>query len=221
METYIHKPIELSVGHGQFIKGELTIPEGCQGLVIFSHGSGSSRFSPRNRKVAAYLQTQHMATLLMDLLTPQEDREYHNRFDIDLLTDRLIRVTSYAAIIPELASCPIGYFGASTGAASALKAAAKLGTMIEAIVSRGGRPDLAENALPKVKAPVLLIAGSLDPEVISLNRKAFALLPEQRELVIIEGASHLFEEEGKLDEVAHLAADWFTKYLAAHTVPAH
>lgn len=221
METYIQKPIEVSVGHGQYIKGELTIPDACQALVIFSHGSGSSRFSPRNRKVASYLHEQHFATLLMDLLTPQEDREYHNRFDIDLLTDRLIRVTSYAAILPELASCPIGYFGASTGAASALQAAAKLGTMIEAVVSRGGRPDLAENALPKVMAPVLLIVGSLDPEVIVLNRKAFALLPEQRELVILEGASHLFEEEGKLEEVAHLAVDWFTKFLAAHNVPAH
>ena len=221
METLFHKPIEVSVGHGQYIRGELTIPESCEALVIFSHGSGSSRFSPRNRKVASDLHAQHFATLLIDLLTPEEDREYRNRFDIDLLAERLIRVTSFVAIEPELGSCPIGYFGASTGAASALKAAAKLGTMIEAVVSRGGRPDLAEEALVKVNAPVLLIVGSLDPDVITLNRKAFALLPGERELVIVEGASHLFEEEGKLDEVAHLAGDWFTKFLAAHPITAH
>lgn len=213
MTTLVTKEIEVSVGHGATIKGDLIIPDPCEALIIFAHGSGSSRCSPRNRHVAEFLHEHHFATLLMDLLTPQEDREYRNRFDIDMLADRLVRVTSYVSILPELHSCPIGFFGASTGAASALKAAARMGTMIEAIVSRGGRPDLAEEALTKVKTPVLLIVGSLDHDVIELNRKAFTLLPDQREMVVIDGATHLFEEKGKLQEVATLAEEWFTKYL--------
>lgn len=213
MTTLISHEIEIPITEGSSIKGDLFIPDQYHSLVIFSHGSGSSRFSPRNRYVAEYLTKHHFAALLMDLLTPPEDQEYANRFDIDLLTDRLVVTTNYISKQPELASCSIGYFGASTGAASALQAAARLGEKIGAVVSRGGRPDLAANALAQVKAPVLLIVGSLDKEVILLNKKALTLLNHHKKLVIVEGASHLFEERGKLDEVASLATDWFTQYL--------
>jgi putative phosphoribosyl transferase len=201
-----------------WIKGNLTIPEDCHALVIFSHGSGSSRFSVRNRFVAGYLNKHHIATLLADLLTPEEDHEYRNRFNIELLTERLVRVTSYAHSLPELSACSIGLFGASTGAASALKASVKMGDLISAVVSRGGRPDLAAQSLDKVKAPVLLIVGSLDTDVIILNKKALTLLKGEKQIVIVEGASHLFEETGKLDEVARLANDWFVKHLINNVV---
>lgn len=213
MTELISHEIEIPIAEDSSIKGDLIIPDSCHALVIFSHGSGSSRFSPRNRYVAEYLTQHHFATLLMDLLTPTEDQEYANRFDIDLLTDRLVAVTNYISKQPELTSCSIGYFGASTGAASALQAAARLGEKIGAVVSRGGRPDLAANALTQVKAPVLLIVGSLDKEVILLNQKAWALLSHHKQLVIVDGASHLFEEKGKLDEVASLATNWFRQHL--------
>jgi pimeloyl-ACP methyl ester carboxylesterase len=213
MATLLLRQIEIPVGSQGVIKGHLVIPDECRAVVIFSHGSGSSRNSVRNKHVASYLNDHHFATLLMDLLTTEEDSAFSNRFDIDLLTERLINVTSYIQSLTDLRDCTIGYFGASTGAASALKAAAELGPQIGAVVSRGGRPDLASAALPKVKAPVLLIVGSLDKDVIMLNRKAFVLMDCEKQVVIIDGASHLFEEYGKLDEVARLAGDWFKKYL--------
>lgn len=198
------------------LKGNLIIPEGATALVIFSHGSGSSRFSPRNTFVATQLNRVSIATLLIDLLTPQEDEVYENRFDIGLLTSRLVEVTQHVRQMPLLRLCAIGYFGASTGAASALNAASMLPGIISAVVSRGGRPDLAEQQLPQVKAPTLLIVGSRDEPVIEMNQAAYNLLVCEKKLVIVEGATHLFEEEGKLEEVAGLAAGWFQKFLTEH-----
>lgn len=199
------------------LKGVLTIPVDAKGFILFSHGSGSGRLSERNNFVAEILNNDGMATLLMDLLTKEEDSVYDKRFDIELLTERLVAATKYTSELPGLKGLPIAYFGASTGAASALKAAARLNTLVKAVVSRGGRPDLAQSSLLEVKAPVLLIVGSLDPDVIMLNEQAYSLLFSEKKMEIIEGASHLFEEPGKLFEVAALASDWFTKYL--HAVP--
>lgn len=218
MITIDSREIDIDVGQDIWLTGNLTIPEGCQALVIFSHGSGSSRHSVRNRFVAGYLNKHHIATLLIDLLTREEDQENHNRFDIDLLTERLVSVTIYAHGLTALSGCSIGLFGASTGAASALNAAARMGDMISAIVSRGGRPDLATMDLDKVKAPVLLIVGSLDTEVTQLNKKVLKSLQSEKQIIIVEGASHLFEETGKLDEVAKLANDWFTTHLIKKVV---
>ncbi len=195
------------------LNGNLNIPSGANSFVIFSHGSGSSRFSRRNNYVAEILNKQKIATLLTDLLTEKEDQIYENRFDIDLITARLVTVTNQVMQRPQLQNLKTGYFGASTGAASALKAAAHLGNAIQAIVSRGGRPDLAEEALIKVKVPTLLIVGSFDKGVIELNQMAYNKLQAEKQLKIVQGASHLFEEPGKLDEVAELAANWFTKHL--------
>ena len=193
--------------------GDLFIPEGASAIVVFSHGSGSSRFSTRNQQIAGHLQRRNFGTLLLDLLTPAEDRQYQNRFNMELLTERLAGATSWLERVPAAKDCRIGYFGASTGAASALQAAAVL-NQVGAIVSRGGRPDLASTqALKTVKAPVLLIVGSLDTDVLQLNRQAFQELQCAKELVVVDGASHLFEEQGKLDEVAILASAWFEKYL--------
>ncbi|MGN6248026.1 MAG: dienelactone hydrolase family protein [Ginsengibacter sp.] len=186
-------------------------------MVIFSHGSGSSHLSPRNNFVADVLNQNHISTLLVDLLTPEEDKIYENRFNIDLLTDRLIRVTEKALEQFTFNEIPLGYFGASTGAASALDAAAFLGDTIKAVVSRGGRPDLAKN-LKKVKAPTLLIIGSLDNDVIELNKQAYQQLSCDRKIEIVDGASHLFEEPGTLNEVANLAAAWFDLYLCNNMV---
>ena len=205
--------IYIDAGSGVRLAGHLASPNLPSCLVIFSHGSGSSRFSSRNRHVAELLNRQNMATLLTDLLTEEEDEVAANRFNIDLLTSRLKTVTTSAAQIALLQNVPIGYFGASTGAASALMAAAGLPDMIKAVVSRGGRPDLAEKALPEVQSPTLLIVGSLDTDVIKLNQTAYDLLNTVKELTIIDGASHLFEEPGKLDEVAHLATGWFKRFL--------
>lgn len=199
---------------GVSLRGNLTVPEEARGIILFSHGSGSSRHSPRNQYVAKRLNQHQFATFLFDLLTEQEDRNYQTRFDIDLLSRRLAEITrNLHSILHEQADLPLGYFGASTGAASALQAAAVFPDKVKAVVSRGGRPDLAMQALPKVQAPVLLIVGSLDEEVIGLNQKAFEQLKGTTQLEIVEGASHLFEEPGKLGEVAQLAAGWFQKYL--------
>ncbi len=194
------------------LKGSLCIPAEATSLIIFSHGSGSSRFSPRNRHVADIFNKEQIATLLVDLLTVQEDKEFENRFNIDLLSDRLVEVTSYIRELKELRDLPTGFFGASTGAASALQAAARFGDRIQAVVSRGGRPDLAAD-LEDVTAPVLLIIGSLDKEVIALNKQAYERLECEKEIKIVEGASHLFEENGKLDIVAQMAMGWFKEHL--------
>lgn len=195
------------------LDGILTIKRDAQGLVIFAHGSGSSRLSPRNRFVAGVLQKAGMGTLLFDLLTVKEDEAYENRFDIPLLTGRLKTATLWTKVQPETENLKIGYFGASTGTAVALVAAADFGKEIRAIVSRGGRPDLAEGALGNVIAPTLLIVGGADSVVMGLNRKAYDLMQAKKELRIIPGATHLFEEPGALEEVARLAAEWFKKHL--------
>ncbi len=195
------------------LEGALVIPAGAQDIVLFAHGSGSSRHSPRNNFVAQMLQSAGMGTLLMDLLTPREDATYETRFDIDLLTQRLEGATQRLRELPETRLLRIGYFGASTGAAAALQAAATLGTSIGAVVSRGGRPDLAMSALDRVQSPTLLIVGGLDDVVIDLNRQAYDKLTAEKHLVIVPGATHLFEEPGTLQEAAHLAADWFKRYL--------
>jgi putative phosphoribosyl transferase len=192
--------------------GNFKIPFGATSLVIFSHGSGSSRFSSRNNYVAEILNKEKIATLLTDLLTEEEDLIYENRFNIDLISSRLINVTEHVSQKPDVANLAMGYFGASTGAASALNAAARLNGLIHAVVSRGGRPDLS-NSLPRVQAPTLLIVGSLDGQVIDLNKKAFSALRCEKQIEIVEGASHLFEEPGKLDEVGVLAKQWFKKHL--------
>jgi len=195
------------------LSGDLTMPENAIGLVIFSHGSGSSRFSPRNNFVAQQLQKHGLATFLFDLLTREEDKVYANRFNIELLANRLIQVTHWLHKQNELKKIPICYFGASTGAASALVAAAVLKDKIHAVVSRGGRPDMAQGQLSRVLCPTLLLAGELDHEVISLNRLALEKIPGEKKLEIIDHATHLFEEPGTLEKVAELAADWFVKHL--------
>jgi len=195
------------------LQGNLAIPENATAIVIFSHGSGSSRLSPRNNYVAEVLQQEGLATLLSDLLTEKEDRIYENRFNIDLLTERLIAITKWVKENPETKGLNLGYFGASTGAASALVAAAYFGNEIKAVVSRGGRPDLGMQDIQKVKAPTLLIVGGYDDLVIQLNQKAFEKLQCERKLEIVPEASHLFEEPGKLNVVARLSADWFSKWI--------
>ena len=195
------------------LKGDLVIPENALGIVIFSHGSGSSRFSSRNRMVAELIQEHHIATFLFDLLTEREDQIYENRFNIDLLTSRLIETTEWLMEDKNTKGLPIGFFGASTGAASALRAAAYFGETVKAVVSRGGRPDMAIAELPMVTAPTLLIVGGLDVPVIGMNKMAFDELEAVKEMKIIPGATHLFEEPGKLLEVADLAIGWYKKYL--------
>ena len=195
------------------LKGELVLPENALGIVVFSHGSGSSRFSPRNKMVAELIQQHDMGTLLFDLLTEQEDRIYENRFNIDLLVSRLIEATEWLMNNKETQKYPVAYFGASTGAASALRAAAYFEKKIKAVVSRGGRPDLALKALPMVTAPTLLIVGQLDVPVIQMNKQAFDQLHCIKEMKIIPGATHLFEEPGKLIEVAEMAISWYKEYF--------
>lgn len=200
--------------NGVEIEGMVEVPADSKGIVVFAHGSGSSRHSPRNNFVAQVLRSAQCGTLLVDLLTREEDSIYENRFDIGLLTWRLDRVTQWLMRAPETSAQSIGYFGASTGAAAALQAAASFGSTIAAVVSRGGRPDLAMTALSKVVSPTLLIVGGLDDIVINLNRAAFAQLSSEKQLVIVPGATHLFEEPGTLAEVARLAADWFRRFLS-------
>jgi dienelactone hydrolase len=202
------------------LDGDLTVPEGAMGLVVFACGSGSSRHSIRNRAVARTLQQQGFATLLLDLLTREEElidgREY--RFDVDLLARRVVTATDWAESNPDLHHLPLGYFGASTGAAAALIAAAERPDDIRAIVSQGGRPDLAGDALSRVTAPTLLIAGENDGAGIDLNREAMHRMRTTVELEIVAGATHLFEEPGALERVSELAARWFDRHLAAATV---
>ncbi len=205
--------LKMPLGHGSFIEGDLVVPSGAGGLVIFIHGSGSSRFSPRNRHVARALQENGLATLLADLLTEDEDETYSNRFDIEKLTDRVLGLLDLVGERPDIAGLPVGLFGASTGAAAALAVAAARPDRIRAVVSRGGRPDLAMDILGNVKAPTLLIVGGLDGPVIDMNERALDHLACPKDLVIVDGATHLFEEPGKLDAVAHLATDWFMRHL--------
>ncbi len=207
-----NKTIEIPIRQ-VVLKGNLFVPANASALVLFSHGSGSSRLSPRNNYVASVLQQEGLATLLFDLLTEEEDRQYKTRFNIDLLTERLIGVTDWIKMQKEIKGLQLAYFGASTGAASALSAAAYFGDEISAVVARGGRPDLAMSELHKVTAPTLLIVGGWDKVVIVLNQKAYGNLRCERKLEVIPEATHLFEEEGKLEDVAALSAKWFTEHL--------
>ena len=200
------------------LEGNLVIPEEAHGIVVFAHGSGSSRHSSRNKYVAWELQKKGFGTLLFDLLTAEEERidmvTAHLRFDIDLLANRLVDVTNWLLKNPVTKNLNIGYFGASTGAAAALIAATENSNVIKAIVSRGGRPDLAEKSLPDVKAPTLFIVGGNDFQVIDMNQWAFERLTvKEKKLKIVPGATHLFEESGTLEEVAYLAGEWFKRYL--------
>lgn len=206
-------PVKIPAGPVE-LSGELVLPPAATGVVLFAHGSGSSRFSPRNTFVANVLQQQGIGTLLFDLLTRAEDQDYTMRFDIDLLTRRLLAATAWLQADPKTKSLRTGYFGASTGAAAALQAAAEMGDNIAAVVSRGGRPDLAgEVALSQVIAPTLLIVGSADYGVIELNEQAYALMNCEKRLMLVPGATHLFEEPGTLEQAAQHAANWFSKYL--------
>lgn len=199
------------------LEGNLRLPEGARGVVLFAHGSGSSRHSSRNRHVARLLNQAKLATLLIDLLTSDEEaidlRTAHLRFDIGLLAERLVRATDWLTRQPDTRHLRVGYFGASTGAGAALAAAAERPHEVGAVVSRGGRPDLAGPALARVQAPTLLIVGGNDFPVISLNRAALQQLRCEKRLVIVPGATHLFEEPGALDEVARLAREWFERHL--------
>jgi len=212
-----HSAVTVPAG-SVLLEGDLSVPTASSGVVLFAHGSGSSRKSPRNRYVADLLNESGLATLLTDLLTEDEQevdlQTAHLRFDIGLLAKRLAAITEWLAQYSEVSGLPIGLFGASTGAAAALAAAAELPNNVGAVVSRGGRPDLAGPALPHVKAPTLLIVGGTDHVVLDLNRKAMAQMHCQKELTIVPGASHLFEEPGTLTKVAGLARDWFLNKLS-------
>jgi dienelactone hydrolase len=213
-----HSSVAIIVEGGQQIGADLDMPDAAAGLVVFAHGSGSSRFSTRNKAVAASLHVRGLATLLLDLLTPEEEsvdvRTAHYRFDIPRLGSRVVAATDWLRIEHRLRSLPVGYFGASTGAAAALIAAAERPSVARAVVSRGGRPDLAAAALPSVQAPTLLIVGERDEPVIEMNRKAMAEMRAAHvDLRIVPGATHLFEEPGALEQVQELAGDWFARYL--------
>lgn len=197
------------------LEGILAVPDAAEGVVLFAHGSGSSRFSPRNRRVAAALQERGMATLLFDLLRPEEGEDRRKVFDIALLAERLLQATDWLRADAACRGLALGYFGASTGAGAALVAAASAGAEIGAIVSRGGRPDLAGKALARVRAPTLLIVGGSDEVVLDLNREALAELRCEKRLAIVPGATHLFEEPGAMEEVIGLAAPWFREHLCS------
>ena len=208
---------------GIVLHGDLVVPRDAKGIILFAHGSGSSRFSPRNRAVAETLREGGLATLLLDLLTRDEEQvdatTREHRFDIELLATRLASATVWVTREPDTRHLPVGYFGASTGAAAALVAAASLGAVVRAVVSRGGRPDLAGASLAAVRAPTLLIVGGDDALVLELNQDALARLGGPKALDVVPGATHLFEERGALEEVARLARQWFTQHLVAATPP--
>lgn len=212
----VERAVTIPAGRDR-IEADLVLPPGAHGIVLFAHGSGSGRFSPRNRRVAAALQQARLATLLLDLLTEAEERidavTGELRFDIPFLAGRLLAATDWCADDVATRALPIGYFGASTGAAAALVAAARKPERVAAVVSRGGRPDLAGDAIQAVRAPTLLIVGALDTPVLALNREAYARLSGVKRLEVVPGASHLFEEPGKLEVVAELARDWFLEHL--------
>jgi putative phosphoribosyl transferase len=216
LATGRERPVRIPAGHAT-LDGDLALPEDAYGVILFAHGSGSSRFSRRNRYVAEVLQDAGLATLLMDLLTPDEERvdavTAHLRFDIGLLAERLVHATDWLAQQSETRSLSVGYFGASTGGGAALVAAAERPDAVGAVVSRGGRPDLAGPVLDRVQAPTLLIVGGNDVPVIGMNRTALSTLRCEARLEIVPGATHLFEEPGALEQVARLATDWFRHHL--------
>ena len=196
------------------LEGQLRVPDGATGLVVFAHGSGSSRKSPRNNFVAEVIREHGLGTLLFDLLTEEEDRYRENRFDIPLLTDRLVAVTRWLRDREDTRGLNVGYFGSSTGAASALRAATRLEDEVDAIVSRGGRVDMASEGLEALRAPTLFVVGGSDTQVLELNREAYDRLSCEKELHVVEGAGHLFEGEGELEAVAGVAAEWFVETLS-------
>jgi dienelactone hydrolase len=211
--TSVHVPIDVH----QWLAGDLAIPPGAKGIVLFAHGSGSSRHSTRNQFVARTLESRALATLLIDLLTPREEAAdlvtAQYRFDISMLAGRLVTIVDWLRSRAETAALPIGLFGASTGGGAALRAAADRPGEIAAVVSRGGRPDLAGTALPRVKSPTLLIVGGRDTPVIEMNREAMSQMHGEVTMEIVPGATHLFEETGALERVSQLAGDWFARYL--------
>lgn len=211
-ENIMKKTISINID-SRVLEGELAIPQNAQGLVIFVHGSGSSRFSPRNNYVARILQQYNLATFLVDLLTKEEDLNYEYRFDIDLLCERLNQITDYLKENKEVKELNFGYFGASTGAAAAIKSAVQKSKDIKGIVSRGGRVDLAEKELPELKTPILLIVGENDDFVVEINKEAMKKIKFPKKISIIPNATHLFEESGALDAVAHEAAEWLLTCL--------
>lgn len=217
-KDFLERKVEVPSGR-VILHGDLVLPGKAKGLVIFAHGSGSSRHSPRNRFVARVIQEAKVGTLLFDLLTREEEMAEmetgYLRFDIPFLAERLNEVAAWAQKQAELEGLKIGYFGSSTGGGAALVAAAARPERVGAVVSRGGRPDLAAESLPEVKAPTLLIVGGRDVQVLSLNKEALARLNCEKELRVVPGATHLFEEPGTLEEVARLAADWFASHLGA------
>lgn len=210
------RKVRIPIAYGQ-LEGELSIPGGAAGVVLFAHGSGSSRHSPRNQYVAQVIREAGNGTLLFDLLTAEEEKEDNItgalRFDIGLLAERLMAATHWVRSQPDTKRLGVGYFGSSTGGGAALVAAALEGEHVDAVVSRGGRPDLADTSLPRVQSPTLLIVGEYDEVVIRLNQEAFEKLHCEKALQIVPRATHLFEEEGALEQVAHLAAEWFTRHL--------
>jgi len=210
----MNKEVLIPAG-GVALPGDLEVPDQTRGIVVFAHGSGSSRLSSRNRFVASVLRgSGHFGTLLFDLLTPREDTVYANRFDIELLADRLEAATRDLLARPGFAGMPVGFFGASTGAAAAIVAATRMPGVVDSVVSRGGRPDLAGGALRDLRVPTLLIVGGLDYQVIELNEQALALIPAaEKRLAIVPGATHLFEEPGTLAQAADLALGWFDRFL--------
>ncbi len=212
----INRPVEIPAG-SVVLEGELVVPAGVSGIVMFAHGSGSSRHSPRNKFVAGVIRDANLGTLLFDLLTHEEESvdtyTRHLRFDIGLLAGRLVAAANWLKSLEETKHLKIGIFGSSTGGAAALIAASLLGESVGTVVSRGGRPDLTGDELTRVKSPVLLIVGGLDYEVVKLNEQAYAKLECVKQMKIVPGASHLFEEPGKLNVVAELAAEWFGRYL--------
>lgn len=212
MNRMLNVPVEEAV-----LEGELAMPDGPAGIVVFAHGSGSSRLSPRNTFVAEQLQRRRLATFLFDLLTEAEDARYENRFNIELLAARMLAVTAWLVESDharEARDLPLGYFGASTGAAAALRATAEGEADVRAVVSRGGRVDMAERVLPMVSAPTLFIVGERDTEVLALNQQMLPQLGGPKELSVVPGASHLFEEAGALEDVATRAGDWFVRHLS-------
>lgn len=220
MKPFSHErtwPCQIPISKTVTLEGLLTLPEQARAIVLFAHGSGSSRHSPRNQFVAQVLHKAGLATLLMDLLTPQEEEQdlttAHLRFAIPLLSERVCEATRWLTTRPETAELQIGYFGASTGAAAALVAATELPHLVGAIVSRGGRPDLAGEVLTRVQTPTLLVVGARDKPVVELNRQACFWLESEKQLILIAGATHLFEEPGTLEQAARCAQQWFTHYL--------
>jgi len=217
------RAVRVPLEDGAGLEADLSVPSEARGVVVFAHGSGSSRLSPRNRFVAGRLEAEGLATLLLDLLTAREEREDlvtgRFRFDVDLLARRLLSAIRWVSEQPELADLRVGLFGASTGAAAALQAAAAAPERVAAVVSRGGRPDLARQALLHVRAPTLLIVGGADEPVLHLNQQALLLLGCHKQLEVVPGAGHLFEEPGALERVAELAVRWFVRYLAPDQAP--